>query len=50
MKLRTIKKELDQKEVLTLHDKNMDSSTSTSETSENVFLCFYYLVCFLWTM
>ena len=39
MKVRKIKKELVEKEVLILHcKKNMGSSISTSETSENVFL------------
>ena len=43
MKLRNIKKELVEKEVLTLHYKN--SSKSTFETSENIFpfvFCFFH--------
>lgn len=38
MKLKKIKKQFIEKELLTLHLKNMDSSTSVSETNENVFL------------
>lgn len=37
-KLKKIKKQFIEKELLTLHLKNMDSSTSVSETNENVFL------------
>ena len=38
MKMCEIKKELVEKEVLTMYQRDMDSSTSTSETSKNVFL------------
>lgn len=38
MKLKKIKKQFIEKELLTPHLKNMDSSTSVSETNENVFL------------
>ena len=40
MKPRKIEKKLVNKEILALHKKNMDSSTSTSETSETVSLGF----------
>ena len=38
MKMCEIKKELVEKEVLTMYQRGIDSSTSTSETSKNVFL------------
>ena len=38
MKMCEIKKELVEKEVLTMYQRDMDSSTSSSETSKNVFL------------
>ena len=38
MKMCEIKKELVEKEVLTMYQRDMDSSTSTSEASKNVFL------------
>ena len=38
MKMCEIKKELVEKEVLTMYQRDMDSSTSTSEISKNVFL------------
>ena len=41
MKLREIKKELAEKEILTLHLKNTDFQTSGSETSENVLSLFF---------
>lgn len=50
MKLREIKKELAEKEFLTLHLKNTDFQTSGSETSENVFIFVFLTVCFLWNM
>ena len=38
MKMCETKKELVEKEVLTMYQRDMDSSTSTSEASKNVFL------------